>query len=138
MNCKITATLGTAAFAALLGVSTLASPAKAGGSIAFYLSPRTAQDAQAMDFGLRAYSLYNGLRDGAHISQVGRNNNAGIGQNGNGNLGFIRQQGNGHSATLRQNGNGNSYGIFQFGRNTDAQVMQKGNGQSGTALLFGW
>jgi len=138
MNCKITNTLGTAAIAALLGVSALAGPAAAGGSIAYYLSPRTAQDAQVMDLGLRAYSLYNGLRNGAHIRQVGRNNNAGIGQNGNGNLGIVRQQGNSHSATLQQAGNGNSYGIFQFGRDTDTTVVQGGDGQSGAALLFGW
>lgn len=138
MNRKIATALGTAAIAASLSVSTLASPAMAGGLIAFYLSPRTAQDAQAMDFGLRGYSLYNGLRNGANIRQFGRNNSAGIGQNGNGNLGIVRQEGRDHSATLQQNGNGNSYGIFQFGSNTDTEVVQSGNGQSGAALLFGW
>ncbi|AYG63651.1 curlin [Rhizobium jaguaris] len=138
MTRKFVNALGIATIAASLGVSTLASPAMAGGSIRFYLSPQTAQDAEAMDFGLRAYSLYNGWRNGAHIRQLGRNNLAGIGQNGRDNLGIVRQEGVGHSATLQQSGNDNSYGIFQFGRNTDTQVVQRGDGQSGAALLFGW
>ncbi|KAA1179949.1 curlin [Rhizobium tropici] len=138
MNSKLANTLGIATVAVLLGISAQASPAMAGGSIAFYLSPRTTQDAEAMDLGLRAYSLYNGLRGGAHIRQLGRNNLAGIGQNGRDNLGIVRQEGSGHSATLQQNGSDNSYGIFQFGRNTDTQVVQNGDRQSGAALLFGW
>lgn len=138
MNTKLANTLGIATIALLLGISAQAGSAMAGGSIAFYLSPRTAQDAEVMDFGSRAYSLYNGLRGGAHIRQLGRNNLAGLGQNGRDNLGIVRQEGNGHSATLQQNGSDNSYGIFQFGRNTDTQVVQNGDGQSGAALLFGW
>lgn len=138
MNRKIANTLVTAITGGMLSVSAFANPAMAGGSIAFYLSPRSAQDAKVMGFGFRAYSLYKGLHNGAHIYQIGRDNNAGIGQNGNGNLGIIHQEGSDHSATLQQNGNGNSYGVFQFGRNTDADVVQSGNGQSGAALLFGW
>ncbi|WP_192249709.1 curlin [Mesorhizobium silamurunense] len=138
MNRRITKLVNAAALAAAIGLPLVAAPAEAGGSIGFYYSPRTARDARALDLGLRAYSVYNGLRSGAHISQLGRNNRAGIGQDGAGNLGIIRQEGSRHSATLRQDGNDNSYGIFQFGRNTDASVAQTGDGQSGAALLFGW
>ncbi|MDX8518922.1 curlin [Mesorhizobium dulcispinae] len=138
MTRRITKLVNAAALAAAIGLPLVAAPAEAGGSIGFYYSPRTARDARALDLGLRAYSVYNGLRNGAHISQFGRNNRAGIGQDGAGNLGIIRQQGSGHAATLRQDGNDNSYGIFQFGRNTDANVAQTGDGQSGAALLFGW
>ncbi|RWA80550.1 curlin [Mesorhizobium sp.] len=138
MNRQITKLVQATALAAAIGLPLVVAPAKAGGSIGLYYSPRTARDARALDFGLRAYSLYNGLRGGAHIRQLGRNNRAGIGQDGAGNLGIIRQEGSGHSATLRQDGNDNSYGIFQFGRNTDASIAQAGDGQSGAALLFGW
>jgi hypothetical protein len=138
MNRQIAKRIGSAALAVAVGFPLISGPAMAGGSIGFYLSPRTAQDAEALDLGLRAYSLYNGLRHGAYVRQSGRNNYAGLGQSGGGNLGIIRQEGSGHSATLRQNGNDNSYGIFQFGRNTDTDVVQNGNGQSGAALLFGW
>ena len=138
MNRRITKLIGATALAMAVGFPLFSSPARAGGSIGFYLSPRTAQDAEALDLGLRAYSLYSGLRSGASVRQLGWNNYAGIGQTGGGNLGIIRQQGSGHSATLRQNGNDNSYGIFQFGRNTDTNVVQSGSGQSGAALLFGW
>ena len=138
MNRQITKLIHATALAAAVGLPLACAPAKAGGSIGFYYSPRTARDARALDLGLRAYSLYNGLRSGAHIRQLGRNNRAGIGQDGAGNLGIIRQEGSGHIATLRQDGNDNSYGIFQFGRNTDANVAQAGDGQSGAAVLFGW
>ncbi|RWE13537.1 MAG: curlin [Mesorhizobium sp.] len=138
MNRQIANLVNAAALAAAIGLPLVAAPAEAGGSIGFYYSPRTARDARVLDLGLRACSLYNGLRGGAHIRQLGRNNRAGIGQDGAGNLGIIRQEGRGHAATLRQDGNENSYGIFQFGRNTDANVAQTGDGQSGAALLFGW
>ncbi len=138
MNRRITKLIGTTALAMAVGFPLFSTSARAGGSIGFYFSPRTAQDAEALDLGLRAYSLYNGLRGGASVRQSGWNNYAGIGQSGSGNLGIIHQEGSGHSASLRQNGNGNSYGIFQFGRGTDANVAQTGNGQSGAALLFGW
>ncbi|RUU11398.1 curlin [Mesorhizobium sp. USDA-HM6] len=138
MNRQITKLVQATVLATAIGLPLVAAPAKAGGSIGFYYSPRTARDTRALDLGLRAYSLYNGLRSGAHIRQLGRNNRAGMGQDGAGNLGIIRQQGSGHSAALRQDGNDNSYGIFQFGRNTDADVAQAGDGQSGAALLFGW
>ncbi|RRH94638.1 curlin [Mesorhizobium tamadayense] len=138
MNRQITKLIYATALAAAIGVPLGSAPAKAGGSIGFYYSPRTTRDARTLDLGLRAYSLYNGLRSGAHIRQFGRNNRAGIGQDGSGNLGIIRQEGSGHSAALRQDGNDNSFGIFQFGRNTDADVAQAGDGQNGAAVLFGW
>ncbi|WFP63983.1 curlin repeat-containing protein [Mesorhizobium sp. WSM4904] len=138
MNRQIAKLIQATALAAVIGLPLVAAPAEAGGSIGFYYAPRTARDARVLDLGLRAYSAYNGLRSGAHIRQLGRNNLAGIGQDGAGNLGVIRQQGSGHSAVLRQDGNDDSYGIFQFGRNTDANVAQAGDRQSGAALLFGW
>ncbi len=138
MNRKFATTLGSATIAAFLGLSALAGPANAGGSIAFYLSPQNAEDADMMDLGLRAYSFYKHVRSGADIRQRGQGNYAGAAQNGRDNVGIIRQEGNGHSATLRQNGNDNSYGVFQFGRNTDTQIVQDGDGQTGAALLFGW
>ncbi|MBZ9847750.1 curlin [Mesorhizobium sp. CA14] len=138
MNRQVTKLIAAIALASAIGLPLFSAPAKAGGSIGFYYSPPTARDARALDLGLRAYSVYKGLRSGAHIRQRGWNNRAGIGQDGAGNLGIIRQEGSGHSATLRQDGNDNSYGVFQFGRNTDANVAQAGDGQSGAALLFGW
>ncbi|MDX8531725.1 curlin repeat-containing protein [Mesorhizobium sp. VK25A] len=138
MNRQIAKLIGATALAVAVGFPLFSGPAQAGGSIGFYFSPRTAQDAEALDLGLRAYSFYNGLRSGASVRQFGRNNYAGIGQSGGGNLGIIHQEGSGHSATLRQRGNDNSYGIFEFGRNTDTSVVQAGDGQSGAALLFGW
>ncbi|SHG31031.1 hypothetical protein SAMN02745157_3981 [Kaistia soli DSM 19436] len=129
-----------ASVVALSGAIALpAAPALAGGAIGFTLAPRTAEDARAMDFGLRAYALYNGLRDaGAHIDQRGQNNAAGVAQQGAGNVGVVTQRGDGHAATLQQAGNGNSYGIFQFGRNTDTRIAQDGDGNTGAALTFGW
>ncbi|TPK54869.1 curlin [Mesorhizobium sp. B2-4-19] len=138
MNRQVTKLIAAIALATAIGLPLVSAPAKAGGSIGFYYAPPTARDGRALDLGLRAYSVYNGLRSSAHIRQFGWNNRAGIGQDGAGNLGIIRQEGSGHSATLRQDGNDNSYGIFQFGTGTDADVTQTGNGQSGAALLFGW
>lgn len=138
MNRLIRKTAMIASLVTLLGAPMLATPALAGGSIAFLLAPRTAQQAQAMDFSLRAYALYNGLKSGARIRQIGQDNIAGVAQNGADNVGIVRQQGDGHSATLQQQGNGNSYGLFQFGRNTRTDVVQAGDGQTGAAVTFGW
>ena len=80
MNRQITKLIHATALAAAIGLPLASAPAEAGGSIGFYYSPRTARDARALDLGLRAYSAYNGLRSGAHIRQLGRNNRAGIGQ----------------------------------------------------------
>lgn len=115
----------------------LTAPAYAGGRISFNLAPDNAQDAGLFSTGLRAYSLYRGLKD-ADIRQMGRGNAAGIAQAGRGNLGFVRQRGNGHSATLRQNGNNNAYGIFQYGRNTETDVVQDGDNGSGATFSYGW
>lgn len=114
-----------------------AAPAHAGGRISFNLAPGNATDGDLLSTGLRAYSLYRGLKD-ADIRQLGRGNAAGIAQNGGGNLGFIRQRGDGHTATLQQNGNNNAYGIFQYGRNTQTNVVQDGDNGSGVTFSYGW
>ncbi|MBO0126620.1 curlin [Agrobacterium sp. OT33] len=114
-----------------------AAPAHAGGRISFNLAPGNAADGDHLSTGLRAYSLYRGLKD-ADIRQLGRGNAAGIAQNGSGNLGFIRQRGDGHAATLQQNGNNNAYGIFQYGRNTQTNVVQDGDNGSGLTFSYGW
>ena len=134
-----TRTLLAAALAALVAAPALATPAEAGGSIALYLSPRNAQQAQLMDFGLRAYGLYNGLKaGGARIDQLGRGTSAGVAQTGSGNLGLVTQRGEGHKGTIDQRGNGNSYGLFQFGRGTKSAITQEGNANTGAAVTFGW
>ncbi|MCX5479209.1 curlin [Kaistia geumhonensis] len=134
-----TRTLLAAALAALIAAPALTTPAEAGGSIALTLSPRDAQQAQLMDFGLRAYGLYNGLKNGgARIDQKGRGNSAGVAQNGSGNLGLVTQRGEGHEGTIDQRGNGNSYGLFQFGRGTRSAITQQGNASTGAAVTFGW
>ncbi|KVK59165.1 cryptic curlin major subunit [Agrobacterium sp. TS43] len=112
-------------------------PAQAGGRISFDLAPGDTADGDLLSTGLRAYSLYRGLKD-ADIRQLGRGNAADIAQNGGGNLGFIRQRGNGHAATLQQNGNNNAYGIFQYGRNTQTNVVQDGDNGSGLTFSYGW
>ncbi|MBZ9938760.1 curlin [Mesorhizobium sp. BR1-1-16] len=129
-----------ASVVALSGAIALpAAPAFAGGSIGFTLAPRTEQDARVMDFGLRAYALYQGLKGGgARIDQRGQGNTAGVAQQGVGNVGLVSQRGDGHAAALQQSGNGNSYGIFQFGRNTETRVAQEGNSNTGAAFTFGW
>ena len=114
-----------------------AAPAHAGGRISFNLAPGNAADGDLLSTGLRAYSLYRGLKD-ADIRQLGRGNAAGIAQNGGGNLGFIRQRGDGHAATLQQNGNNNAYGIFQYGRTTQTNVVQDGDNGSGVTFSYGW
>lgn len=126
-----------AVLAAGLGQAALPAPAYAGGFISFDVAPNNARDAGIFSAGLRAYSLYRGLKDG-DIRQLGRGNMAGLAQAGRGNLGIIQQQGDGHSATLRQNGNNNAYGIFQYGRNTRADVVQSGDNGSGATFSYGW
>lgn len=131
--------LAAAVFAIALGAPALATPAHAGGSIALYLSPQGAEQAQLMDLGLRGYALYNGMKgSGGRIEQRGRNNSAGIAQAGRDNVGIVSQRGDGHAATLQQRGEANSYGIFQFGRGSRADVRQAGNGNTGATFTFGW
>ena len=139
MTTKTIATTLAAGLAALsIGSAAMTAPAAAGGQISVHVAPGNAQQAQAMQAGLGIYSLYNGLKGGANIRQLGNGNAAGIGQNGWGNNGVIHQKGKGHNATLQQNGNANNYGIFQFGKNTNANVAQNGNGQTGATFQFGW
>lgn len=120
-----------------LGQVLLAVPAQAGGSVSVQLGPRTGAEANLLNAGLRAYSLYRDMK-GAGIQQRGSNNAAGIIQGGQRNQGLIRQQGNGHSATLQQNGNDNAYGVFQYGRNTRADVVQQGSHGAGATFTYGW
>jgi hypothetical protein len=138
MEREVTRTVFKLVTIALLA-ATVAVPASAfaGGRISFNLAPGNQRDSALFSTGLRAYSLFRGLRDG-DIRQSGNGNMAGLAQGGQGNLGFIQQQGNGHSATLRQSGNNNAYGIFQYGRNTEDDVVQNGNNGSGATFSFGW
>ena len=131
-------TLMAGLVAATLGAAAMASPAAAGGSLSFSITPNNAEDARAMRTGMQVYSLFNGARNGGSIRQNGRNNEAGLGQNGHGNVGIVHQEGDGHSGTVQQNGNHNAYGLFQFGENTDGHVVQNGNGQTGATFQFGW
>lgn len=128
----------TACLAGALTATMLAAPAHAGGSVAFTLTPTSAQDAQAMRAGLTIYSLVNGFSSGSGITQNGFANIAGLAQNGTGNVGVVHQQGSGHSGTLTQNGNGNAHGLFQFGSGSGANVVQNGNGDTGATFAFGW
>lgn len=120
-----------------LGQVLIVVPAQAGGSISLQLGPRTAEQANLLTTGLRAYSLYRDMK-GADIRQRGSNNAAGIVQGGQRNQGVVRQQGTGHSATLQQNGNDNAYDVFQYGRNTRADVVQHGNNGVGATFSYGW
>lgn len=124
--------------AAALGTAALAAPAQAGGSIAFTVTPTSAQEAQAMRAGLAIYSIANQINSGAGIRQIGIGNAAGIAQNGGGNVGIVHQQGSGHTGTLTQNGNGNAHGLFQFGNNSTGHVVQNGNGNTGATFVFGF
>ncbi|WP_377294600.1 curlin [Rhizobium sp. SG2393] len=123
--------------AAAIGQGAVAIPAYAGGSFSFNLAPRNADEAGLLSTGIRAYSLYRGLKSG-EIRQLGRGNAAGLSQAGRGNFGYIRQRGDGHSATLQQTGDDNAYAIFQYGRNTRTDVIQDGNGGSGATFSYGW
>ena len=119
--------------AVILGLSAL--PMQAENQISLSLTPRNAQEARVLRFGLAFYVLDRGLRSGATINQIGRDNAAGIAQFGDGNFGLIRQRGNGHTATLDQPGQTGAYAIFQSGKSTQAQVR---DGGTGVLLQYGW
>ncbi len=123
--------------ALLAGMMAMPVSAFAGGRISFDLAPRNSRDAAIFSTGLRAYSLFRGIKDG-DIRQLGNGNAAGLAQAGRGNLGIIQQQGNGNRGTLRQNGNNNAYGLFQYGRNNDDEIVQSGDNRSGATFSFGW
>jgi major curlin subunit len=131
-------TIVASLLAATVGMTSMTVPAAAGGSLSPSFAPAGTRDARALNAGLRIFSMIQGARSGASISQNGTGNAAGIAQNGRGNLGIVHQDGNGHSATLQQSGSGNAYGLFQFGERTDANVLQNGNGQAGAAFQLGW
>lgn len=139
MTIKLTKTFAAALVAAVIGVSSLASPAMAGGQLSISFAPSDAKQQQALGTGLQIFSLVKGLSSkGANASQNGNNNSAGFNQNGYGNHGLIVQEGNGHHGTVNQQGNGNSCGLFQFGKNTNGQCNQYGNGQSSITTVFGF
>lgn len=131
-------TLRVALVAAVLGAAALASPAHAGGSIGFTVTPTSAGEAQAMRAGLAVYSIVNGFNGGSGINQIGTGNAGGLAQNGSGNLGVVHQQGSGHTGTLTQNGSGNAHGLFQFGNGSNGHVVQNGSGDTGATFVFGW
>lgn len=133
-----TATTVKAALVAALGAATLASPAHAGGSIGFTVTPTGAGEAQAMRAGLAVYSIVNGFNGSSGINQIGSGNAGGLTQNGSGNLGVVHQQGSGHTGTLTQNGSGNAHGLFQFGNSSNGHVVQHGSGGTGATFVFGW
>ena len=112
-------------------------PAIAGGSVSFAITPR-GDGARAIRDGLRVYSWARDMRNRARVDQRGSGNGAGISQSGSGNWAGIFQRGRNHSATVTQNGNNNAYGIFQFGRNTSSAATQTGNGNVGFVLQGGW
>lgn len=131
-------TLTTGLVAATIATAGLTVPAAAGGSVSLSFTPSNQREAAALRTGLGVYSVIQGVRNGASVRQIGRDNFAGLAQNGSRNTGLIHQRGDGHSASLEQNGNGNSHGIFQFGRGTGANVVQNGNGRTGATVQFGW
>jgi hypothetical protein len=138
MTRKALKTLSATFVAAAIATGALTLPASAGGSMSITYLPQSQKDAQKLQTGLLLYQLFNSVKGGASIKQLGKNNAAGIGQYGYGNTGIIHQDGKGHSATLNQYGNGNAWGIFQFGKNTNADVYQYGNGGTGATFQFGW
>ena len=110
-------------------------PAAAENVISLSLTPRTAQEAQVLRLGLALYAIDQGLRSGATIEQIGRDNAAGIAQGGAGNFGLIRQRGRDHTATLDQPGMTGAFAIFQSGKGTVAHVR---DGNMGVLLQYGW
>lgn len=124
--------------AAMLGSAALTTPAAAGGSVSISIAPTNADGDRAIRHGLRLYSLYNAVRGGASIRQIGRSNAAGVAQHGRRNLGIVHQEGRGHNGTLQQNGDRNAYGLFQFGRNASGHVVQNGDRRTGATFQYGW
>lgn len=120
------------ALATIIGLAAL--PASAENMISLSLTPRNAQEARVLRLGLALYAIDRGLRSGATIEQLGRDNAAGIAQ-GYGSVGLIRQRGHDHSATLEQPGHTGAYAIFQSGKGTVAQVRDSG---TGVLLQYGW
>ena len=119
--------------AATFGLAALPAPAE--NVISLSLTPRTAQEAQVLRLGLALYAIDRGLRSGATIEQIGRNNAAGLVQGRAGNFGLIRQRGLDHTATLDQPGNTGAFAIFQSGKGTTAHVRDSG---TGVLMQYGW
>ena len=122
--------------AAMLALTPL--PTRADTVISLQLSPRNAQEADALRVGLALYAIHRNVRSEAGIDQIGQGNVAGIVQLGQGNLGLIRQRGRDHNATLGQTGTGQAFAIFQNGRGTRADVAQTGPASAGILFQYGW
>ena len=119
--------------AAAVGITALPAPAET--VISLSLTPRTTQEAQVLRLGLALYAIDRGLRSGATIEQIGRDNAAGLAQGGAGNFGLIRQRGRDHTATLEQPGTTGADAIFQSGKGATAHVRDDG---TGILLQYGW
>lgn len=115
-------------------------PAMAGGgAFSIHLTPRSADEARALNLGLALFSVHQGLQQNqAEVRQNGRNNAAGVAQRGWGSNAVIHQEGNNHSGIIEQNGAGHAYGLFQFGNNARHHAVQNGRNQSGLTLQWGW
>ena len=138
MTTRFTKTIAALAAATLIGVTSFAAPAMAGGQISIGFSPTDPDQKQALGLGLKMFSLVQGMSaTGANAYQNGNGNSAGIAQNGSGNHGVIFQDGDGHNGTIEQNGNNNSCGLFQFGENTNGQCLQDGD-DAGITTVFGF
>ena len=107
-------------------------PALAERSVWLSITPRSAEEAQALRLGLAAYALHKDYRSNGQITQRGLNNAAGISQ-GRCDRALIEQRGQGHVGTIRQTGCNNVGALFQSGRGTTGHLRQRGGG---TGVLF--
>lgn len=112
----------------LTAATALAAPATAGGSFNFTYRAQNADEARAMNTGLRLFAVVRDIRTNGHITQNGAGNIAALAQGGSGNFGLIHQDGDNHDASLTQTGNDNACGIFQFGDGASNHVNQSGDG----------
>lgn len=139
MTTTFTRTLAAAATAIVIGATSLATPAMAGGQFSLSFAPQNSDQQQVLGLGLLMLSLVNGVSDsGANVRQNGNLNSAGFNQNGRGNTGLIVQDGNGHHGTVEQQGNNNNCALLQFGQNTRGRCAQFGNNQSSLTTVFGF
>ncbi|MGV8854072.1 MAG: curlin [Devosia sp.] len=139
MTAKFSKSFVAAMTAILIGTTTLATPAMAGGQFSLSFAPQSADQQQVLGLGLLALALVNGVSDpGANVRQTGDFNSAGFNQNGHGNNGLIVQQGNGHKGAVEQVGNNNNCALLQFGDNTTGRCAQYGDNQSSLTTVFGF
>lgn len=121
--------------AALLAL-TLAPAVQAERQVWLSITPRTADEARALRFGLAAYALHKDYEANGQITQRGRNNAAGIYQ-GACDTALIEQRGRGHTGTITQTGCNNVGALFQSGRGTTGHLRQNG-GRTGVLFLHGF